>query len=145
VTAQPAWLALRWKTGQRVITELLNMEPRAASTLELRDVPAHWGLYAFSEIGADEGTFLRAGQTDNLARRICTDHLRGNQAGDLAAQLRASRDCADLAVARWFIQHRCLVRWVEVPDAATAMWSELLMLGLLRPKYADPSPRFLGA
>jgi hypothetical protein len=144
VIAERAWLLERWEAGQRLIAELLDMEPLATAALEYRQVPAAWGLYAFSVLDANTGQFLRAGQTDNLARRICHDHLRGSQGGDLAAQLRASGECADLTAARWFIRHRCQVRWVRVPDAATARWSEQLMLGLLRPKYADPSQRFLG-
>ena len=143
--AERTWLLERWEAGHQVIAALLDMEPRPTVALEAGDIPPCWGLYAFSVVGADDGVFLRAGHTDNLARRICTDHLRGSQAGDLAAQLRAAGEYPDLAAARWFIRHDCVVRWVQVPDAATAKWSELLMLGLLRPKYADLSPRFLGA
>jgi hypothetical protein len=142
--AQRAWLEERWEAGQRVVTDLLAMEPRPTATLEPGQVPRGWGLYAFSVVGADDGRFLRAGHTDNLARRICTDHLRGSQAGDLSVQLRAAGEYPDLAAARWFVQHNCVVRWVQVPDAATAKWAELLMLGVLRPQYADLSPRFLG-
>lgn len=84
---------------------------------------------------------VRAGRTKTAAgglrQRVYQNHLMGNQAGNLRAQLVAGGVCTDLDAAKRLIRESLVVQILAVEDNQERTWLEHFMLGVLRPRYCD--------
>lgn len=91
------------------------------------------------------GETVRAGRTKTAAgglrQRVCQNHLMGNQAGNLRAQLVAGGLCTDLEAAKGFIRGRLAMQILVVEDEDQRVWLEHFVLGVLQPRYCDRASR----
>jgi hypothetical protein len=130
------WVEQRIGEAKSVLDRLLSA-PRLSfdETLHSR-LPDSKGLYAIHVEDEPAGQILRAGRTDTgLRQRVYKNHLMGDQAGNLRAQLVKEGACADLVEAKAWIQRNCRVQFVVVEDEEHRKWAEHFMLAILRPKH----------
>ena len=103
-------------------------------------LPEAPGIYRIFDPKLPDQT-IRAGRTKTAAgglrQRVYQNHLMGNQAGNLRAQLVADRVCGDLDVAKRVIRDSFVVQVLVVEDSEGRTWLEHFMLGVLRPRYCD--------
>jgi hypothetical protein len=87
------------------------------------------------------GETVRAGSTKTAAgglrQRVYQNHLMGNHAGNLRAQLVAGGVCTDLEAAKGLIRGSLAVQVLVVEDDAERAWLEHFMLAVLRPRNCD--------
>lgn len=135
------WLAERLEECRLLLNQLLST-PKLPSDDSLRSsLPERPGIYAIHVKGAKPGEILRAGRTKSAAaglrQRIYQNHLMGDQAGNLRAQLVSEGQCVDLDQAKKWIRVNCLVQVLVVEDNQLRQWSEHFILSVLRPRYSD--------
>jgi hypothetical protein len=103
-------------------------------------IPEHHGIYRISDRSRPDDT-VRAGRTKSAAgglrQRVYQNHLMGNQAGNLRAQLVAGGICQDLAAAKAYVRDQLVVQVLVVPGAEDRRWLEHFMLGVLMPQFCD--------
>lgn len=103
-------------------------------------LPEAHGIYRIFD-PTKPGETVRAGRTKTAAgglrQRVYQNHLMGNQAGNLRAQLVAGGVCSDLEAAKGIIRGTLAVQVLRVEDEAERTWLEHFMLGVLRPRYCD--------
>ena len=103
-------------------------------------LPEAPGIYRIFDPAKPDET-VRAGRTKSAAgglrQRVYKNHLMGNQAGNLRAQLVKAGVCTGLGAAKQFLRNSLAVQVLEVRDAKERAWLEHFMLGVLRPRYCD--------
>ncbi len=135
------WAMARLEEGTATVRELLSA-PRLPFDESLRSrLPERHGIYSIYSRNAAPGEILRAGRTKTAAgglrQRIYSNHLMGNQPGNLRAQLVRDGACKNLEEAKLWLQGHCTVQFVVIEDAKARCWAEHFMLSILRPKYSD--------
>jgi hypothetical protein len=134
----PSWdeIERRLDASRQMIEVLVKSKPMSYATLERKHVPLVGGVYMIS---THAGEVLRAGRTGSLQRRVYTNHLKGDQNGNLPAQLVGDGVCGDLGAAQEWIRQNCVVQFLtEEQLQGIGMeigWSEYILLGILRPRY----------
>lgn len=128
-------LALRWQEAHTFLEGLLRLPAAPMRTLTPSRLPSHPGVYAIWDAN---GVCLRAGRTDRtLEQRVYRNHLMGNQAGNLRAQLVADEKAAPgtQEAAKSWIRQNCSARWTVIDDPERRVWGEHVLLAILRPRY----------
>jgi hypothetical protein len=114
---------------------VITFDERCRSAL-----PESPGIYRIFELARPEAT-IRAGRTKTAAgglrQRVYQNHLMGNQAGNLRAQLVAAGECADIEAAKRLIRGKFGVQVLVVENAEDRTWLEHFMLSVLTPRYSD--------
>jgi len=83
---------------------------------------------------------IRAGRADiTLRQRVYINHLMGNQAGNLRAQLIGSGDCIDLNAAKQFMRESLAVQVLPIANGRERSCLEHFILAVLRPRFSDRS------
>ena len=104
-----------------------------------RNLPEQPGIYRIFDIERADQT-LRAGRADvTLRQRVYQNHLMGDQAGNLRAQLVRAGECTDLNLAKDLMRHRLAVQVLPVADQRERAALEHFMLAILRPRFSDRS------
>lgn len=127
--------ALESHLAQLLASPVIRFDDRCRSTL-----PEVHGIYRIFDPTKPDET-VRAGRTKTAAgglrQRVYQNHLMGNQAGNLRAQLVAGGVCTDLETAKRLIRDSFAVQILAVEDEEERTWLEHFMLGVLRPRYCD--------
>lgn len=133
ITARLA--ALESQLAALLGSPVIRFDDRCRSAL-----PQAHGIYRIFD-PTKAGETVRAGRTKTAAgglrQRVYQNHLMGNQAGNLRAQLVAGGVCTDLETAKTLIRGSLAVQVLVVEDDAERIWIEHFMLGVLRPRYCD--------
>lgn len=133
-------IAARLKTLESQLTQLLG-----SSTIRFDDrcrsaLPETHGIYRIFDPTTPDQT-VRAGRTKTAAgglrQRVYQNHLMGNQAGNLRAQLVADGICADLETAKRFVRGSLAVQFLVVENEEERARLEHFMLAVLQPRYCD--------
>jgi hypothetical protein len=104
-----------------------------------RNLPELPGVYRFLDAVQPIAT-VRAGRADvTLLQRIYTNHLMGDQTGNLRWQLTRGGECADLYSAKQYIRENLAVQVLPIRDARERIWVEHFILAVLQPRYSDRS------
>ena len=105
-----------------------------------RGLPGKHGVYRIFQLAQPDHT-VRAGRTKTAAgglrQRVYQNHLMGDQAGNLRAQLVNDGAVVDLVSAKQMIRERYGVQVLVIEDSVERAWFEHFMLGVLRPSYCD--------
>lgn len=116
-------------------SQVIKFDERCRSAL-----PELPGLYRIFDLGRPDET-IRAGRTTSAARglrqRVYQNHLMGDQAGNLRAQLVAGGECSDVEAAKRLIRERFGVQILVVENSEERAALEHFMLAVLRPRYSD--------
>jgi len=127
--------ALESQLAQLLGSPVIRFDDRCRSAL-----PEVHGIYRIFDPTKPDET-VRAGRTKTAAgglrQRVYQNHLMGNQAGNLRAQLVVSGVCADLEAAKRLIRESLAVQILVIEDEEERAWLEHFMLGVLRPRYCD--------
>ena len=127
--------ALESQLAQFLGSPIIRFDDRCHSAL-----PEAHGVYRIIDPTKPDET-VRAGRTKTTAgglrQRVYQNHLMGNQAGNLRAQLVAAGVCTDLEAAKRLIRESLAVQILAVGDEEERAWLEHFMLGVLRPRYCD--------
>lgn len=94
------WIEDHIQQGRRVIKKLLKAKRISFGDLTPSKLPDKPGIYVITN--KDTGEVLRAGRTDKqtLRTRLYNNHLMGNQAGNIRAQLVREGICEDMKKAK---------------------------------------------
>jgi len=104
-----------------------------------RSLPEQPGVYRIFHRDRPNAT-IRTGRTDaELRQRVYQNHLMGNQAGNLPAQLVSGGDCVDLNAAKQFMRQSLAVQVLPIADAQERASLEHFILAVLQPRYSDKS------
>jgi hypothetical protein len=130
------------ESEMRLLLSNLLTSPAYSFDDNIRSVlPDEQGLYIIYDWAVSSPVVIRAGRTKSasggLKQRVYSNHLMGDQKGNLRQQLVADHVCADCEAAKNWIRSRCKVRFIPVPDDGIRCWAEHYMLSILRPKYCD--------
>jgi hypothetical protein len=127
--------ALESRLAELLASPVIRFDEGCRSAL-----PEIHGIYRIFDPTKPHET-VRAGRTKTAAgglrQRVYQNHLMGNQAGNLRAQLVADGVCADLEAAKRLIRDSLSVQFLVVEDEEERTWLEHFMLGVLRPRYCD--------
>jgi hypothetical protein len=133
ITARLA--ALESQLAALLASPVIRFDERCRSAL-----PEAHGIYRIFD-PTKPGETVRAGRTktaaSGLRQRVYQNHLMGNQAGNLRAQLVAGGACTDLEAAKELIRGSLAVQVLVVEEDSERAWLEHFMLGVLRPRYCD--------
>jgi hypothetical protein len=127
--------ALESSLARLLTSPVIRFDDRCRSAL-----PEAHGIYRIFDPSKSDET-VRAGRTKTAAgglrQRVYQNHLMGNQAGNLRAQLVAGGVCADLDAAKRLIRDSLAVQVLVFEDDQERAWLEHFMLGVLQPRYCD--------
>jgi hypothetical protein len=112
---------------------LLKQEKRSYAEATPALFPNEPGVYVITS-GWD---VMRAGKTTSLRQRLYSNHLMGDQPGNLRAQLVRSGMCSDLVSAKAWIRANCTVQFLVIEDEAERSQIEHFMLSVVQPKFCD--------
>ncbi len=133
-------IAARLKTLESQLAQLLSSPVIRFDDGCRGALPEAHGIYRIFDPTKPDHT-VRAGRTKTAAgglrQRVYRNHLMGNQAGNLRAQLVADRTCADLETAKSHIRKSLAVQILVVESEEERARLEHFMLAVLRPRYCD--------
>ncbi len=128
-------VALDTQLAALLDSPVIRFDERCRSSL-----PAAPGVYRIFDSTHPDDT-VRAGRTKTAAgglrQRVYKNHLMGNQAGNLRAQLVDDEVCVDLNAAKELIRRSFAVQVLVIEDETERRWLEHFLLGVLRPTYCD--------
>jgi hypothetical protein len=129
-----------------IIHRLLDQPPVCYRDATPSSFPETRGVYV---IKSHNGEVLRAGKTGQgsatLRQRLYSNHLMGNQNGNLRAQLVGSGQCRDMEHAKNWIRENCLVSFLELDDSSERANVEHFMLAVLKPRFCDDNKSLRGS
>jgi hypothetical protein len=132
----PIPLAERLKGLQSRLAELLVSPIIRFDERCRRNLPDLPGVYRILPSSQPIET-VRAGRADvTLRQRVYTNHLMGDQKGNLRAQLVRGGECAE-ADAKEYIRQNLAVQILTISDARERTWLEHFLLAVLQPRYSD--------
>ncbi len=103
-------------------------------------LPEEQGIYRIFDPRKPNET-IRAGRTKTAAgglrQRVYQNHLMGNQAGNLRAQLVKDGICSNIEEAKNLIRNDFVVQILLLPDDKERALIEHFILAVLRPRYSD--------
>lgn len=141
MAAMESWLKERVDAVVLKACEILHEDQLAFDSSLHGKLPDEQGVYVIAEHDADHGEYLRAGRTKTakggLRQRVYTNHFKGDQDGNICAQLVRDGRCEDVKDAQKFLRDRCHVRVMRVSDYRDRAWTEAAILSILRPRYMD--------
>lgn len=101
-------------------------------------LPTNGGVYRIVEDGSATGKSVYVGKAGNLRQRICTSLLKGNpQAHTLKRKLMDRAGYGNQQAARRYLQARCRVQYLELPDQSERGFFEHFAISVLQPKFND--------
>ncbi len=137
---EAAHLTERMRAMEAQLVKLLGSRPIPFDDDVRGTLPEVHGIYRIFDPRNALQT-IRAGRTKTAAgglrQRVYQNHLMGDQAGNLRAQLVAGGTCTDLEAAKRFVRESLAVQVLAVEDDEDRAWLEHFMLGVLRPRYCD--------
>ena len=130
-----------WLRRLESLIENLITSPQIRFDDQCRQLlPEEHGVYRIFDPRKSNET-IRAGRTKTAAgglrQRVYQNHLMGNQAGNLRAQLVNDGICSDLEGAKDLIRRDFVVQIFLLPDDKERALFEHFMLAVLRPRYSD--------
>lgn len=121
--------------SQLIRSPIIKFDDRCRSAL-----PESPGIYRIFDLSIPDET-IRAGRTrtaaSGLRQRVYQNHLMGNQAGNLRAQLVTGGECPDVDAAKLLIREKFGVQVLVVDNSDERARLEHFMLAVLRPRYSD--------
>lgn len=126
---------LETELSRLIHSPVIRFDERCRSAL-----PELPGIYRIFDLAIPDET-VRAGRTTSAARglrqRVYQNHLMGDQASNLRAQLVAGGECSDVEAAKRMIRERFGVQLLVVENSEERASLEHFMLAVLRPRYSD--------
>jgi len=131
----PELFAQNLKALEPRLEQLLAQSNLGLGTGCPRNLPELPGVYRFINTCQPMAT-VRVGRADvTLRQRIYTNHIMGDQAGNLRAQLCRGGECTGMDDAKRFIRQNLAVQVLPIEDERERAWIEYFMHAALRPRY----------
>lgn len=95
------------------------------------------GVYRIFEKGSTWQNSLYVGATASLRNRVYTNHLMGDSVAGLKGKLIKEDRYNNENDIKEYLQSKCLVQYILIPDENLRMLFEHFAISILKPQYSD--------